>query len=619
MDMISEIEIKDNGSGICYEELKLKFSTFNESGKKVDKNNHSLPHGNRGVGRLTFFSFAQSACWNTIYEKDNEKYEYFISMNREHLNQYDDNNGEKPVKTNKEIPTGTSVQFEGVYGLYKDEIVEAIRNEFFWFLELNKEKHYSIILDDEIVNYENYVTIRNLITVSEKDIKHDFNIRFIHWNQSLKNEYSRFYYIDSSGQEIYKEATKLNKKSDEFYHSVFIQSDYFDSFVFADDMLEGQIAFNANTTSDIEYKTIIRLIQDYLIEYRKQYLKKASNKYINHLIDKQLYPVFNDDFLGEFRKKQLDDLVGTLYSAKPKIFTGLSDDNKKITLHLLNLIMENQNNEDLFNVLNQLIELDDYEMKELSDVLRYTSISNITRAIKVLEDRIRVINSLETIVFDLKNYALEVPHIQEVVQNHYWLFGEEYNLITAAEPDFEKALQGLIIKTIGKSESTVLEHEDKRKAMDIFMIRQDASGKATENVVVELKRPTIPLGEEQVSQVKKYMRVIQSDDRFNSAQVKWTYFLVGNKFNNNGYIEGELDSHKHLGEQGLIHSEKNGMHKIYVKTWSDIFDEFQHRHNYLLQKLNLQRDSLKVNGSAPQEIVKEIQSNSASMPKAIIS
>lgn len=251
-------------------------------------------------------------------------------------------------------------------------------------------------------------------------------------------------------------------------------------------------------------------------------------------------------------------------------------------------------------------------------MLQYTSLSNVTRVIKILEDRIRVIDGLSSMVFDLKNYTLEVPHLQEVVQNHYWLFGEEYNLITAAEPDFEQALRGLIIKTIGDTEPVTLEHEDKNKEMDLFMIRQDVGGKITENVVVELKRPTISIGEKQVSQVKRYMRVIKSDDRFNSSHVKWTYFLVGNKFNSNGYVEGELDSHKHLGEPGLIHTEKNGMHKIYVKTWSDIFDDFRHRHNYLMKELNMKRETLKQNECSPQNIVKSIQKNSATMPEAIM-
>ena len=44
----------------------------------------------------------------------------------------------------------------------------------------------------------------------------------------MGKEFSKFYFINSENEEQYKEATKPNKKSDEFYHSIFVKSQYFD-------------------------------------------------------------------------------------------------------------------------------------------------------------------------------------------------------------------------------------------------------------------------------------------------------------------------------------------------------------------------------------------------------
>ena len=60
----------------------------------------------------------------------------------------------------------------------------------------------------------------------------------------------------------------------------------------------------------------------------------------------------------------------------------------------------------------------------------------------------------------------------------------------------------------------------------------------------------------------------------------WIYYLVGNKLNSNGYIQDELESHKNLGEEHLVHSDGRGFNKIYVLTWSDIFAEFLNRHDF---------------------------------------
>lgn len=225
---------------------------------------------------------------------------------------------------------------------------------------------------------------------------------------------------------------------------------------------------------------------------------------------------------------------------------------------------------------------------------------------------------VKELVFNKEMYAKEVPHIQSLVENHYWLFGEQYNLITAAEPDFTLALRGLILATTGKDEDVDIDHEDKNKEMDIFMIRQDRKGNVTENVVVELKRPTVPLGEMQLSQVKKYLQVIRKDDRFNMGNVKWTFYLVGNKFNSSGFLEGELENNRNHGEQHLVYWVDNGMTKIYVLKWSEIFDEFSKRHEYLLEKLKLEETLWMKQHDSADEVVQDVNSNSAVLEQALI-
>lgn len=616
--LINMITVIDNGTGIAFDELQYKFKPFNDSSKAGIQNriNHTLPHGRQGIGRLTFFSFAQMARWTTIYSKNGKIYKYYIEMDKDSLNKYDDNGGNAPTEVSEQ--TGTQVSFTQIGTFSKDEIIQKIETTFFWFLELNKDKGYSIEIDGEKIDYEKYKQHEFEIDVSDLKLSHKYKIKAIHWNCALGSEYSKFYFLESSGDEKYKEATKLNKKSDEFYHSIYIQSDYFNDFLFEKDSIVGQKSLFPNKY-DVEYKVLMERINQQLVEYRKTYLKASSDKYISKLIESQIYPEFDgNNLLDLYKKSELDNLVGTLYAAQPKIFTNLSDDNKKITIRLLNLIMETGNKGGLFDVLKQVIDLDDDELQELAGVLKYTSLSNITKVIKLLEDRQKVIQGLKELVFNKEFNAYEVPHIQSVVENHYWIFGEQYGLITAAEPDFEQALMGLILSTTGNKENVSLTHEDKNKEMDIYMIRQDRKGDITENVVVELKRPSVPLGEEQLSQVKKYLRVIQSDDRFNMGNVKWTFYLVGNKFNKNKYIEGELENKKSAGESHLVYSQDNNMTKIYVLKWSEIFDDYAKRHEFLMSRLKLEEKLWLEKHESADDVVDDITNNSAQMQDAIV-
>ena len=68
------------------------------------------------------------------------KYEYYIDMEKDSLNQYDDNGGRTPKTTEKDV--GTEVIFTQIQQFSKEDIVERIKTEFFWFLELNKNRNF---------------------------------------------------------------------------------------------------------------------------------------------------------------------------------------------------------------------------------------------------------------------------------------------------------------------------------------------------------------------------------------------------------------------------------------------------------------------------------------------
>lgn len=614
--LTTSISIEDNGIGIAYEELESKFKPFNDSKKSNSstKVNHSLPHGRRGIGRLTFFAFAQSAKWNTVYEKDGNNYEYYIYMENNSLNQYDDNEGKEPKRTEQKV--GTKVVFEDTQLFSKEEIVENIKTHFFWFLELNKNRNFQILVDGEKVTYDDFI-INRVEICPDIELEFEYKISLVQWNQSLGKEFSKFYFINSNDEEKFKEATRLNKKSDNFFHSVFIKSSYFDNFYFEKEM-DGQECLFANKNKR-EFRILMKDINCFLSKFRRQYLKEASDQFINKLIDSEIYPEFDENnFIDTYRRNELDNLVGTLYAAQPKIFTGLSDENKKITIRLLKLIMDAEDKNNLFQVLKQVVDLDEDELSELAGVLKYTTLSNITRLVKLIEDRQLVIQGLKELVFNKDLFAKEIPHIQNTVENHYWLFGEQYNLITAAEPDFTRALKGLIMANTGEERDVDIDHEDKNKEMDIYMVRQDRKGDVTENVVVELKRPTVQLGEKELSQVKKYLQVIRKEDRFNMGNVKWTFYLVGNKFNTSGFIEGELENNRNHGEEHLVYWVDNGMTKIYVVKWSEIFDEFSKRHEYLLDKLRLEEELWLKQHENADAVVDDVSNNSATLPKPLI-
>lgn len=86
-----KLSIFDNGKGIRHDELVNKFEPLFDSEKLsngVFERNQSAVHGKLGIGRLTFFTFAHFAEWDTVFVKDEEKFGYNIKISAEKLDDF---------------------------------------------------------------------------------------------------------------------------------------------------------------------------------------------------------------------------------------------------------------------------------------------------------------------------------------------------------------------------------------------------------------------------------------------------------------------------------------------------------------------------------------------------
>ena len=97
------------------------------------------------------------------------------------------------------------------------------------------------------------------------------------------------------------------------------------------------------------------------------------------------------------------------------------------------------------------------------------------------------------------------------------------------------------------------------------------------------------------------------------------YYLIASKkcvciipFN---FIKNEIDSNKGHGERSLAF--KVDRYKIYVKTWSEVFAEFQVRYDYLLKKLSLDRQKLQQSYQSADEVIDAQKESTARMPEEI--
>ncbi len=609
MGGIFNLQIQDNGIGINNKKLSHKFKPFLESEKELDPNAPRLTsdiHGRNGVGRLTFFNFAEGADWKTTYRDGGNNWSYEIKILSKELNSY---TSTQPVVSDSE--TGTTVNFDKIFGLtsyaFENEIQDYISREFGWYLELYSNKK-TLIINEIPFDYSTLVSERE--TKKIKLNGSSFDVRYIRWSKRLNDEYSRYYFIDSKDKENHTETTTLNNKGDHFFHSLFVESSFFDNFDYQINLSPMYRDLPQGKT----YKVLQTRIEDYLRDKRKPFLKAGAEKLIIDLESNNALPNFGTNEWDKIRKENYEDFIKELYQVEPKIFTGLNIQQQKTFSNLLFLVMDSGERDELLEIISQIVQLTSEDRKHLADTLKVTTLTNIIKTIKLIEDRYKVVADLKDLVFNKEFGAKEVPHLQNAVEKHYWIFGEQYHLVTAAEPKFEEALRRFVYKIREEKIDGKIDHEDKLAEMDIFMVRQQMidKEKLINSVCVELKHPKINLGKKQVLRLQDYRDVILSADEFRGKNIFWEFHLIGNGFDNTGYIEREIESAKTHGEESLIYSIENC--KMYVKTWSDVFAEFELKHNFLLEKLKLERDKLASDNKSADDIVKKIGENSAVSP-----
>ena len=602
-DTMRSLTVSDNGNGICYDELQLKFRPILESQKRHATDEGDFVRGKNGYGRLTFFKFADYAKWDTTYQKDNVKYNYEIQINSSNLTKYTPTD---KIESNNSV--GTSVKFEELSEEISSAFIEKklkpfLRAEFAWFLELNSE--FKIIIDGEELVYTSIVEENTSVEIDAAG--KIFNCKYLRWNVKPNDEFSRFYFLNSALDVKGTKTTLLNKKGDNFWHSIVIADDFFDQ-----EMLECKSdktispgLFENKEARNI-YKILIEKLNEFLREKRRPFLREQANLLVSSYQKDKVFPTFGDSAWEEKRKEELEELVKNLYEVEPRVFMKLNTEQKAIFLQLLNLVIDSGERDSLFQIIGAVVDLDSNDRKEFAKLLDTTRLKYVISTIKLIKDRILVLEDLKRLVFNHELKAGEVKHLQKFIEKHYWIFGEEYRFVCAEEVKFEEALRKYLYILRGIDEKTFIEHPDKYKEMDLFLAGTEYRNGGPQNLIVEIKNPTTvkTLTNKEYGQIETYIDVIMKEDCFNDNREQWTFYLIGQDYND--IIERKMTDKR----TGLTMNEPNC--KLYVKKWSQIVNDVELRLKYLLEKLKIERSKLS-DATTLDEIMDEVSNNNTAI------
>ena len=590
---IENLVINDDGFGWDFrKERNTKIFLSSSKGMKADKHK-TLPRGKYGRGRYVFIWVAESL--------------EILSANQKLVLTHDTE--VDPQNSSLAPKTGTKISFVGLQPLFNnifynhDKLTSDLILEFCWFLRENPD--LSIKINNEKIDITPNIKENKFLKKNDFDddiakyLTDKFSAEIVLWKDK-PTEYSNFYFIDEdSGLESFVESTGMNKKSDYFWHSVYIKSNLFEINDSEED-IENQFDFGVKEQKRIK-RIIKNVIKEKLVGLRKPYLEKQSSALISQFKEDKILPDVKD--FGIFDEKAYEDLLKAVYVIAPSLFVGRDKKEQKFMCATFAGLVSIQDNNLIRIILEQLQVLTDDEKADLLDILQRTSLSCIVRTIKEIDSRLQAIDNLENLLFKNEKETLEVRHLQKVLNNNFWVFGEQFRLFRHTEGALNKALSDYAKEILGIDNPDI--NTTSRKEVDLFLTRTEkVNEKFQKNIVVEIKRPSVKLGKKEYDQIEEYYKKIKGESVCNGGNQYWEFYLIGNDYNDD--ISDKIETASTHGEKdrGLTFYTGNGKYRIYVRKWSDILQtEWGYKMKYLKEKLELEmKDTSKM---TPDAIVKK--------------
>jgi hypothetical protein len=572
------IKIKDNGHSLPLEKAKLVFGKLGGSDKKINRESPKgrVYHGKEGKGRFKCMSLGDLVTFNSTYPVNGQFATYSIVLDRNNLSHAEVSDLKKLPKGKGE--KGFEVEINNVNQKNADYgIKQENRNSFeeifapYWM----NYQDFQIFFNGNELKFESLIknTFEKEVVYEISGIKTSFLIRIIEW--TFNNDKKTFL-CNTKG--IPFNSLNLGIRSS-LPISIFIQSSYIEQLHSENRLDIGEL----DSIINFAYEDAKKIGREYLRDRLHQY----SLEFIESLKRENLYPykVAPQNIVEESTRKVFDIVALQVHEYLPS-FEDQDHRGKKLTLSLIKEALEKDSNS-LRRILSEVIDLPKEKRDDLADLLECTSLSNIIDAMTEISDRITFLNGLESLIYDpeISKNVKERKHLHKIIIDNTWIFGDEYTY--GADDVSLKNVLKEYLKSIGRDEfEEVITEQDNSKLSlipDVCLWKQFNTGTLGHfnNLVVELKKPTVDAGMMEYGQIQTYANIVSKDPRFPKEKTRWKFILVTRD------IKKDFEPQLSQQNREFGHLFASDTVDVFVLTWGRIINSARTKYQYLKDKLNL--------------------------------
>jgi hypothetical protein len=580
---MSKIVVYDDGHGIKRSEAKQLFGYLGGSWKRLRRRTASkdrMVHGQEGRGRYKAFALGKAVDWKVCYLLGEVPKAYTITLLESDLkdiaiSEERDAPGQRP---------GVIVEITDLkrdfQALHSDAGLQELTEIFALYLMNYRE--VSISIAGSVIDPSPLITSKEefaLTTITDTaGVLHSVNLEVIEWGKETKRA---LYLCNSEGFPLSQIETRFHVGP--FFFSAYLKSTY--------------VAELHNTerlgVAELEpqFQAAVEQARAKIKEHFRDRASARAKTIVEEWKAAKVYPYEGEPMtLLERAERQRFDIVAVSVNDYTPDLHELPAKTTAMHLHMLRYALERSPG-DLQLIINEVLQLPQRQRRELATLLQETTLSAIIAAAKTVADRLKFITGLEGVLFDLetKGRLKERSQLHKIVAENTWIFGDEY-LLWVNDKDVTRVLErhrehldpSIIIDEPVKVAGKV------RGIVDLMLSRSVRRHRADdiEHLIVELKAPSVSVGDKELAQINKYAFAVADDDRFRTVPgVRWHFWVISNDMTayTQQVIQGGPDRNRRLVF-------KNDNISVGVKTWGEIIEENRARLQFFQEHLKYVAD-----------------------------
>ena len=567
---VDQVTVADNGHGFAPDEVEDLMSSIGGSWKALQgngktRNGHRLLHGKRGEGRLQAFAFGDRATWESVAEVDGQKQLTRFSIQRDDLKRFEWESEETSRSLGTVVIVSAGMREPRVL-TNEDAPLKLLRH---LALYLTEYPDVAVAFNGETLNPDRLIARKDEIGVEYENDLGPLSVTVVEWSEPVDRA---LFLCDENGAALHE--TEAGIHAPGFNFTAYLRWVGF---------REHEADLLLADTGSPETGPALEAARKALREHFRQRTLDERQSVVEDWRDEEVHPYpaapANDT---ERAEQALFNFVAvTAATAVNRIEDKQA---KALSLSTMKHALASDPGS-LEVIFREVLSLPNDKLAELHTLLQRTPLTALVGAVKKVTGRLEFIAGLELLLFDNDTAptVLERTHLQEIIGLEPWLFGEEFALHVS-----DKGLTALLeahVDLLGRDRlglDPVVDSEGRVRRIDFMFGRSlEHARDRREHLVVEIKRPTVTIGRQELSQIEDYARAVSADPRFDKDTTEWDFVVVSTELDEY-VVERASQPNK---QKGLAFESSDGRIRVWAVRWNAVISDARHRLKFVRDQL----------------------------------